>query len=85
MSEYIKLEDVQKIILKSQCLYSSDMGVMINKFFDKQINSLPTINPEEIIQKEIEIINWKIKSDIDNMYYSSARIILKELLQKFKS
>ncbi len=71
---YIKLEDVQKIILSRplQELY---------QWFLKEINSLPSINPEEMIEEMIEKYNWNKEYQVDSDYYKIS--VLKELLQKF--
>jgi len=81
---YIKLEDVQKILDINENKYIYWETAILE--IEKQINSLSTINPEEIIEKEIsyyESINTYSHEDekkrMDILYFA------KELLQKFKS
>lgn len=84
MSEYIKLEDVQKILDTNENKYIYWETAIIE--IEKQINSIPSINPEEMIEEMIEELTiefprWKL------WYFTSQCIIekFKELLQRFKS
>lgn len=72
---YIKLEDVQKILSK----YSCDI-----RWAENEINSLPSINPEEMIKT---MVDEKLNMMQDNPYFHPEMWIdfLEELLQKFKS
>ena len=81
---YIKLEDVQKILDTDENKYIYWETAIIE--IEKQINSLPSINPESIIEEMIEenrdevYMEWKENTRTEIEYE-----LLQELLQKFKS
>ena len=72
MTTYIKLEDVQNI------LHQMDGTPLSISQATDDINSLPSINPESIIEEMID--NLWVRD-----YEDQSENILKELLQKFKS
>ena len=81
---YIKLEDVQKILDTDENKYIYWETAIIE--IEKQINSLPSINPDEMIEEMIEenrdevYMEWKENTRTEIEYE-----LLQELLQKFKS
>ena len=72
---YIKLEDVMKI------LHQMDWTPLSISQATDDINSLPSINPESMIEEMIE----KENSDWKSIYNEKELILLFEILQKFKS
>ena len=74
---YIKLEDVQKQIIE----ICSCWNPIIEKELLQSINSLPTINPESMIEEMIE----KENSDWKSIYNEKELILLFAILQRFKS
>jgi len=85
---YIKLEDVQKILDTDENKYIYWETAIIE--IEKQINSLPSIDPQEIIQEMIQHFDKEDK-DIDSlddyfMWVSCWKTIwLKRLLSVFNS
>mgnify|MGYP006394035275 FL=1 len=75
MTTYIKLEDVQNI------LHQMDGTPLSISQATDDINSLPTIDPEKIIEEMIE----KENSDWKSIYNEKELILLFAILQKFKS
>jgi len=61
---YIKLEDVQKILDTDENKYIYWETAIIE--IEKQINSLPSIDPQEIIQEMIQHFDKEDK-DIDSL------------------
>lgn len=81
--EYIKLEDVQKILERNKINHTNnkwETTLSISPNCIEEINSTPTINPEEMIQ---DIMDSFENEDIDIKIF--ARAWLKILIQKFKS
>lgn len=71
---YIKLEDVQN------ALNDKFEGVELD-YITWKINSLPSINPESMIEEMIE----KENSDWKSIYNEKELILLFAILQRFKS
>ena len=91
---YIKLEDVMMLVqkmMKDNSNQWKEWETIHNaRILEKvlcEIPSLPTINPESMIEEEIKEINKK--SELWNFdernYNRSALIMLNKLLKKFKS
>ena len=76
MCKYVSIEDVQKII--SDYKYHNIRTITQ---VQTKINSLSSINPEEIIEEMIE----KENSDWKSIYNEKELILLFEILQRFKS
>lgn len=73
MSTYIKLSDVQKILSK----YSCDV-----RWAENEINSLPSIDFEEMIKQEIEDC-WKLSDSFnEKMVWTTREKLLQELISK---
>lgn len=86
MTTYIKLEDVQKILINNEDKWI-DWDRAIYEI-EKEINSLPSINPESMIEEMIEKEEWKskcIKKDDYTIWFMHWLKASKERLQKFKS
>jgi len=71
---YIKKEDVQKIL---ESKYIEWYGTICN-----EINSLPTINPEEIISEKLEFCKWQAQDSERHFWWM---VVCEQLLQRFKS
>ena len=69
---YIKKEDAQKILSK----YSCDI-----RWAENEINSLPSVNFEEMIKKKINAIN----EGMNNIYYTPEPITWIEALEELLS
>lgn len=80
---YIKLEDVQKQIIE----ICSCWNPIIEKEILQSINSLPSINPEAMIEEMIEKVlksNDPYELELPD-YRNNPTASLQELLQRFKS
>lgn len=84
MTIYIKLEDVHKLYCEPRTKFPTD-----EEFdFLERINSLPSINIEEIIEEEIKELKFKTNDcpDSEVKWRLECTIAYFEmLLQKFKS
>ena len=76
MCKYVSIEDVQKII--SDYKYHNIRTITQ---VQTKINSLPSINPESMIEEMIE----KENSDWKSIYNEKELILLFAILQRFKS
>lgn len=75
---YIKLEDVQEIIEK----YS--YAVVIDLWMRKEINSLPSIDPQQMIQEMIDDC-WNLSDSFnEKMVWTTREKLLQELLNKLQ-
>ncbi len=72
MCRYVSIEDVQKIL---------DKYTFHSWIFRDEILSLPSINPESMIEEMIE----KENSDWKSIYNEKELILLFAILQRFKS